>query len=164
MVFRESVEKLKVILGACQTDAPLANIQTQIGRVVCGFLADRYDRRVVGSYVQKLIVSDIFEDNYSLAPPAALDTDTWIIPSGVPTLTFMQIIQQLPLVPTTEILWMHPGLVDPLRRRNLSRWVTRPFVNYHRRIPGLDSKPIDVKIDSIFMLLPDKFPNPHSQQ
>jgi hypothetical protein len=36
-------------------------------------------------------------------------------------------------------------------------------IDFHADYPAF-SKPIDVKIDSIFMLLPDKFANPHNQQ
>jgi hypothetical protein len=59
--------------------------------------------------IQNLIVPEFTDDGFSAARETP-DADKWVIPGNVSVSTFLQIVQQLALCPTTDILGMHPGV------------------------------------------------------
>jgi hypothetical protein len=115
---------------------------------------------VLRRYVQSLIVPAVLDDEFL----AAEDGEKWAVPGDVPAASYLQIVQQLPLFPETNVLQMQPQLTGPIRGWNLSRWMLRPFAEFATARQVTDVTGAEIKIDSIFMLLPEKIANPQGQK
>ena len=157
VTFRDLLECLRAMVDGSPGDVPFTNIIQYLHDVIFAYVPDVYDKRVVKSYLDTLMVPDALEDGFSAAKGSS-EASKWAIPTDGPMSNYMQIVQQLPIFPSTDVLQMSPQMSDQIRNWNLSQWIVRPFLAYippREKVDDAAGGPLE-KLDNMLMLLPEK--------
>jgi hypothetical protein len=158
LIFRDLIDQLQLIIDTNPNDIALKNLGSQIERVVYAGVADSLDRRRISAHISAVLVSDCLEDGFSILAPSE-SSEKWAIPGDIPLSSFTQIIQQLPLFPTTDVMRMDAA---SLRSWNLSTWIAGAFLKYEAHTPPVDWTSLQSKVGSILAMIPRDIDIPDS--
>jgi hypothetical protein len=150
LIFRDLIDQLQLIIDTNPNDIALKNLRTQIERVVYPGVGDSVDRRRISAQISTVLVPDCLEDGFTILPRSEF-SDKWLIPGDIPLSSFTQIMQQLPLFPTTDVMKMDAA---GLRSWNLSNWIAGAFLKYESHIPRIDWNSLQSKLESLLAMLP----------
>jgi hypothetical protein len=116
---------------------PLCSLE----RVVYAGNRSTVDRRRISARISSVLVPDCLEDG--LTPPTK--------PGNIPLSNFTQIIQQLPLFPTTDVVKMDAASI---RSGNLLLWIVDAFVKYEGHVPRVDWRALQWKLETFGAMIP----------
>ncbi|OHT05712.1 Dynein heavy chain family protein [Tritrichomonas foetus] len=150
--FKDFIEQLRIIIDAHPNDAPLKNLRTQIDQLICASVGEIHDRIIIAAHTAAMIKPDTLDDGFSITPRST-EKEMWTIPGEIPLANFTQIIQQIPIFTSTEVLHMSSQI---LLNWNLSIWCTKPFKLYAQKRKSIDFQSALMKLDNFLMLLPEK--------
>jgi hypothetical protein len=160
LIFKDMIDQLQIIIDAHPNDIPLRNLRTQIERVVYSGISDQIDRRRIAAHLTTVFVPDCLEDGFSAASKSD-DRERFVLPGDIPLSNFTQIIQQLPLFPTADVLRING---DEFRNMNLSIWISRAFVEYDRTMKPIDWHSLSFRTENLMTLIPQNVPIPDPSQ
>lgn len=152
VAFVEIVEVLSSIIDAHPNDIPLGNLCRQIERLIYSNVADAYDKKRILAVLHRFLVPRVLEDGFSLAENSP-ESDKWIIPGDIPLASFTSIIEQIPLVPSPDVLQISG---TGLQNWNMSLWACLPFVKFSHTPSTFETQQAVLKVENLKVMLPER--------
>lgn len=153
LVFKDIIEQLRIIIDAHPNDPPLRNLRLQFERIVCAGVNEIHDRKIIQAHSNQLLKVGTLDDGFSIVSKTSKEKGIWTIPDDIPLSNFGQIISQIPIFTSTDVLHMNS---NSLLNWNLSIWLINSFKKYLPRDESIDFNKAMTKIDNFLMLLPEK--------
>jgi hypothetical protein len=142
LTFVDVIAELSVIIDANPNDLCIKNLRNQLETLIYAGVNDQVDRRRLAADISALTSLDAQEEGWSIVPDSD-ESEKWQLPGDDPMVQITQLISDLPLFPSTDIIRMKcPRLLT----WNLSLWIAQPFLKYENYKAPFDPANLATKI------------------